>query len=109
MAYDRYVAICNPLLYMVIMSPGICVQLVVAPYGYSFLVALFHTILTFRLSYCHSNLINHLYCDDMPLLRLASSLKVQKSKFHIKINNRKVSNSMQSYCKSKEQNNIPTT
>ena len=73
MAYDRYVAICNPLLYMVIMSPGICVQLVVAPYGYSFLVALFHTILTFRLSYCHSNLINHLYCNDMPLIRLASS------------------------------------
>ena len=58
---------------MVIMSPGICVQLVVAPYGYSFLVALFHTILTFRLSYCHSNLINHLYCNDMPLIRLASS------------------------------------
>ena len=73
MAYDRYVAICNPLLYMVVMSPGICVQLVAAPYGYSFLVALFHTILTFRLSYCHSNVINHFYCDDMPLLRLTCS------------------------------------
>ncbi|XP_065801208.1 olfactory receptor 8U9 [Muntiacus reevesi] len=73
MAYDRYVAICNPLLYRVVMSPGICVQLVAAPYGYSFLVALFHTILTFRLSYCHSNVINHFYCDDMPLLRLTCS------------------------------------
>ncbi|KAM6159093.1 olfactory receptor 8U9 [Rhynchocyon petersi] len=73
MAYDRYVAICNPLLYMVVMSPGICLQLVAAPYGYSFLVALFHTILTFRLSYCHSNIINHFYCDDMPLLRLTCS------------------------------------
>ena len=73
MAYDRYVAICNPLLYMVVMSPGICIQLVAAPYGYSFLVALFHTILTFRLSYCHSNVINHFYCDDMPLLRLTCS------------------------------------
>ncbi|XP_070328928.1 olfactory receptor 8U9 [Odocoileus virginianus] len=73
MAYDRYVAICNPLLYMVVMSPGICVQLVAAPYGYSFLVALFHAVLTFRLSYCHSNVINHFYCDDMPLLSLTCS------------------------------------
>ncbi|XP_037695462.1 olfactory receptor 8U9 [Choloepus didactylus] len=73
MAYDRYVAICNPLLYMVVMSPGICIQLVVAPYSYSILVALFHTILTFHLSYCHSNIINHFYCDDMPLLRLTCS------------------------------------
>ncbi|XP_012602135.1 olfactory receptor 8U9 [Microcebus murinus] len=73
MAYDRYVAICNPLLYMVTMSPAICIQLVAAPYSYSFLVALFHTILTFRLCYCHSNVINHFYCDDMPLLRLTCS------------------------------------
>ncbi|KAM8812708.1 LOW QUALITY PROTEIN: uncharacterized protein V5649_004889 [Rhynchonycteris naso] len=73
MAYDRYVAICNPLLYMVVMSPGICIQLVAVPYTYSFLVALFHTILTFHLSYCHSKVINHFYCDDMPLLRLTCS------------------------------------
>ncbi|XP_047630139.1 olfactory receptor 8U9-like [Phacochoerus africanus] len=73
MAYDRYVAICNPLLYTVSMSPGVCIQLVAAPYSYSFSMALFHTILTFRLSYCHSNIINHFYCDDMPLLRLTCS------------------------------------
>ncbi|XP_001375425.3 olfactory receptor 8U9 [Monodelphis domestica] len=73
MAYDRYVAICNPLLYMVLMSPKICIQLVAVPYSYSFLVALFHVILTFRLSYCGSNIINHFYCDDMPLLRLSCS------------------------------------
>ncbi|XP_051820663.1 olfactory receptor 1044 [Antechinus flavipes] len=73
MAYDRYVAICNPLLYMVLMSPKICIQLVATPYSYSFLVALFHVILTFRLSYCGSNIINHFYCDDMPLLRISCS------------------------------------
>nr|NP_001378691.1 olfactory receptor family 8 subfamily U member 8 [Equus caballus] len=73
MAYDRYVAICNPLLYIVTMSPGICIQLVAVPYCYSFLMALFHTILTFHLSYCHSNIISHFYCDDMPLLRLTCS------------------------------------
>uniref|UniRef100_A0A8C8Z5F0 Olfactory receptor n=1 Tax=Prolemur simus TaxID=1328070 RepID=A0A8C8Z5F0_PROSS len=73
MAYDRYVAICNPLLYMVTMSPAICIQLVIVPYSYSFLMALFHTILTFRLCYCGPNVINHFYCDDMPLLRLTCS------------------------------------
>ena len=73
MAYDWYVAICNPLFYMVAMSPGICIQLEAGPYSYRFLVALFHTILTFCLSYCHSNIINHFYCDDMPLLRLTCS------------------------------------
>uniref|UniRef100_H0X2D5 Olfactory receptor n=2 Tax=Otolemur garnettii TaxID=30611 RepID=H0X2D5_OTOGA len=73
MAYDRYVAICNPLLYMVVMSRAICIQLVAVPYSYSFLVALFHAILTFRLCYCSSNVINHFYCDDMPLLRLTCS------------------------------------
>ncbi|XP_049746248.1 olfactory receptor 8U1-like [Elephas maximus indicus] len=73
MAYDRHVAISNPLLYMITMSPGTCLQLVAVPYSYSFLMALCHTILTFRLSYCHSNIINHFYCDDMPLLRLTCS------------------------------------
>ncbi|XP_075784923.1 olfactory receptor 8U3-like [Pelodiscus sinensis] len=73
MAYDRYVAICNPLLYKVIMSQKVCVQLVAGPYIYSFCVALFHTILTFRLSFCSSNMINHFYCDDMPLLALSCS------------------------------------
>ncbi|XP_037687500.1 olfactory receptor 8U9-like [Choloepus didactylus] len=73
MVYDQYAAICNPLLCMVVMSPGICIQLVAAPYSYSIHVALFHTILTFCLSYCHSNIINHFYCDDMPLLRLTCS------------------------------------
>ena len=72
MAYDRYVAICNPL-YMPSMSQRICIQLVAVPYSYVFLMALFHTIFTFRLSYCHSNTINHFYCDDMPLLRLTCS------------------------------------
>nr|XP_002709180.1 olfactory receptor 8U8 [Oryctolagus cuniculus] len=73
MAYDRYVAICNPLFYMITMSPGTCIQLVAAPYSYSLLMALFHTTLTFRLCYCHSNTVNHFYCDDMPLLRLTCS------------------------------------
>ncbi|XP_077175075.1 olfactory receptor 8U3-like isoform X2 [Paroedura picta] len=73
MAYDRYVAICNPLLYQTIMSQRVCIRLVAAPYIYSFGVALFHTIVTFRLSFCSANVINHFYCDDLPLLALSCS------------------------------------
>ncbi|XP_064145063.1 olfactory receptor 8U3-like [Loxodonta africana] len=73
MAYDRYVAICSPLHYSIRMSKRVCLQLVAIPYIYSFLVALFHTIITFRLTYCGPNVINHFYCDDLPLLALSCS------------------------------------
>ncbi|XP_002755310.3 olfactory receptor 8U3 [Callithrix jacchus] len=73
MAYDRYVAICSPLYYSTLMSRKVCIQLVAVPYMYSFLVALFHTIITFRLTYCGPNVINHFYCDDLPLLALSCS------------------------------------
>ncbi|CAD7679630.1 unnamed protein product [Nyctereutes procyonoides] len=73
MAYDRYVAICNPLLYMMIMSRKVCMQLVISPYFYSFSVALLHTVVTFQLMYCGPNIINHFYCDDVPLMALACS------------------------------------
>ncbi|XP_006902320.1 PREDICTED: olfactory receptor 1038-like [Elephantulus edwardii] len=73
MAYDRYVAICNPLLYMVIMSQKVCTRLVLGPYFYSFSVAFLHTVVTFQLVYCGPNVINHFYCDDVPLMALACS------------------------------------
>uniref|UniRef100_A0A8D1RN54 Olfactory receptor n=1 Tax=Sus scrofa TaxID=9823 RepID=A0A8D1RN54_PIG len=73
MAYDRYIAICSPLRYSTRMSKRVCFQLVAVPYVYSFLVALFHTIITFRLTYCGPNVINHFYCDDLPLLALSCS------------------------------------
>lgn len=55
------------------MSKRVCIRLVAVPYVYSFLVALFHTIITFRLTYCGPNVINHFYCDDLPLLALSCS------------------------------------
>ncbi|KAM5246889.1 olfactory receptor 8U3 [Ctenodactylus gundi] len=73
MAYDRYVAICSPLHYSTLMSKRVCTRLVAVPYTYSFLVALLHTIITFRLTYCGPNVINHFYCDDLPLLALSCS------------------------------------
>ncbi|XP_030077621.1 olfactory receptor 1020-like isoform X2 [Microcaecilia unicolor] len=71
MAYDRYVAICNPLLYTVIMTKKVCIQLVILVYGGGFLNALIQTIFTFQLSFCGSNVINHFACDFPPLLILS--------------------------------------
>ncbi|KAB1272906.1 Olfactory receptor 1038 [Camelus dromedarius] len=73
MAYDHYVTICNPLLYMVVMSPNVSMQLVMGPVLYSFSVALLHTVVTFQLIYCGPKVINHFYCDDVPLMALACS------------------------------------
>ncbi|CAK6449392.1 unnamed protein product [Pipistrellus nathusii] len=73
MAYDRYMAICKPLLYGSRMSRGVCISLVVIPYTYGFANGLVQTILMLRLSFCGPNEINHFYCADPPLLVLACS------------------------------------
>ncbi|XP_064145045.1 olfactory receptor 5G9-like [Loxodonta africana] len=70
MAYDRYVAICNPLLYAVAMSQRLCVQLVVGPYVIGFMNTMTHTTNAFRLPFCGPNVINHFFCDMFPLLSL---------------------------------------
>ncbi|VFV39621.1 olfactory receptor 5ac2-like, partial [Lynx pardinus] len=57
MAYDRYVAICNPLLYPVIMSNRLCIQLIIISYAISFLHPLIHMSLLLRLTFCRSNII----------------------------------------------------
>ncbi|XP_073914718.1 olfactory receptor 8K3-like [Castor canadensis] len=73
MSYDRYVAICNPMLYTVIMSQRVCWVLVTVPYLYCAFVSLLVTIKIFTLSFCGYNVINHFYCDSMPLLSLICS------------------------------------
>lgn len=73
MAYDRYLAICNPLLYHVIMSQRLCHMLVGIPYLYSTFQALLFTIKIFTLTFCGSNVISHFYCDDVPLLLMLCS------------------------------------
>ncbi|XP_059115271.1 olfactory receptor 8K3-like [Peromyscus eremicus] len=73
MSYDRYVAICNPLLYMAIMSPRICWVLVAIPYLYSVFVSLVVTLRIFTLSFCGHNIINHFFCDCIPLISLLCS------------------------------------
>ncbi|XP_049718111.1 olfactory receptor 8K3-like [Elephas maximus indicus] len=73
MSYDRYVAICHPLLYTVIMSQRMCWVLVAIPYLYSTIVSLLITIKIFNLSFCGYNVIRHFYCDSLSLLSLLCS------------------------------------
>ncbi|XP_058383558.1 olfactory receptor 8J3-like [Diceros bicornis minor] len=73
MAYDRYVAICNPLLYLAMMSRQICLLLVSFTYLYSFSTAVVTSSSVFSVSYCSSNVINHFFCDIVPLLALSCS------------------------------------
>ncbi|XP_049747470.1 olfactory receptor 8K5-like [Elephas maximus indicus] len=73
MAYDRYVAICNPLLYNVIMSQRLCYLLVGIPYFYSSFQALMFTSKTFTSIFCGSNVISHFYCDGVPVLSILCS------------------------------------
>lgn len=73
MAYDRYVAICNSLLYAIIMPKKLCNQIIASTYIYGFVVDFAQTVATFLLSFCGSNRVNHFYCDDVPLVVLACS------------------------------------
>ncbi|MBZ3885871.1 Olfactory receptor 143 [Sciurus carolinensis] len=73
MAYDRYVAICQPLLYGVIMSPRVCSLLMLGSYLMGFAGAMVHTGCMMRLSFCDSKIINHYMCDIVPLLQLSCS------------------------------------
>ncbi|KAM5246899.1 olfactory receptor 8K3-like [Ctenodactylus gundi] len=72
MSYDRYVAICSPLLYMAIMSRRICWALVAIPYLYCMFLSLLIIIEIFSLPFC-GDTINHFYCDCVPLISLLCS------------------------------------
>ncbi|XP_032766007.1 olfactory receptor 8B3-like [Rattus rattus] len=70
MAYDRYVAICRPLSYNVVMSPQVCLNLMIGSYLMAFSEALALTVCMLRLTFCDAN-INHYFCDILPLLQLS--------------------------------------
>ncbi|XP_032007641.1 olfactory receptor 5L2 [Hylobates moloch] len=73
MAYDRFVAICNPLLYMVTMSQKLHVELTSCCYFCGTVCSLIHLCLALRIPFYRSNVINHFFCDLPPLLSLACS------------------------------------
>ncbi|XP_068129265.1 olfactory receptor 8D1-like [Hyperolius riggenbachi] len=70
MAYDRFVAICQPLVYHSIMNKHKCWTMVSGAYIISFLAAVSHTITIFYFPLCGSHSINHYFCDIPPLLKL---------------------------------------
>ncbi|XP_078524999.1 olfactory receptor 5AR1-like [Lissotriton helveticus] len=71
MAWDRYVAICNPLRYTTIMSKRLCLQLAGSAWTIGFLNSIIHAYLTFQLPYCRSNHVNHYLCEMPALFRLS--------------------------------------
>ncbi|XP_062949037.1 olfactory receptor 8B12 [Cynocephalus volans] len=71
MAYDRYAAICKPLLYTVTMSPQVCLLLLLGVYGMGFVGAMVHTGSIMSLTFCADNLVNHFMCDIFPLFELS--------------------------------------
>uniref|UniRef100_A0A8C5XMH6 G-protein coupled receptors family 1 profile domain-containing protein n=1 Tax=Microcebus murinus TaxID=30608 RepID=A0A8C5XMH6_MICMU len=73
MAYDRFIAICNPLLYSVQMSTRLCTQLVAGSYFCGCISSVLQTSMTFTLSFCASRAVDHFYCDTRPLRRLSCS------------------------------------
>ncbi|XP_036053945.1 olfactory receptor 1361-like [Onychomys torridus] len=73
MAYDRYVAICHPLHYTMMMRPRLCVLLVAISWVITNLHALLHTLLMVRLIFCSHNAVHHFFCDPYPILKLSCS------------------------------------
>ncbi|XP_065421202.1 olfactory receptor 10AG1-like isoform X1 [Chrysemys picta bellii] len=71
MAYDRYVAICNPLRYTLIVNREICATMVAGSWLVSILLHFGQTYLVFSLPFCGSHEINHFFCDVPPLLELS--------------------------------------
>ncbi|XP_031199945.1 olfactory receptor 145-like [Mastomys coucha] len=71
MAYDRYAAICKPLLYQVTMSHRVCLLMTVGVYVMGFVEAMAHTASMVHLIFCDGNIINHYMCEINALLKLS--------------------------------------
>nr|XP_013801885.1 PREDICTED: olfactory receptor 14C36-like [Apteryx mantelli mantelli] len=73
MAYDRYVAICNPLHYETLMGSRACVKMAAAAWASGFLNALLHTANTFLIPLCHGNAMDQFFCAIPQILKLSCS------------------------------------
>ncbi|XP_073480406.1 olfactory receptor 5AR1-like [Aquarana catesbeiana] len=73
MAYDRYVAICHPLHYVLIITMKKCLGLVLPTFFVGFLQSSAQTSCIFSLKYCQSNIVDHFFCDLSPVVNLSCS------------------------------------
>uniref|UniRef100_A0A4X2JRS8 Olfactory receptor n=1 Tax=Vombatus ursinus TaxID=29139 RepID=A0A4X2JRS8_VOMUR len=73
MAYDRYAAVCNPLLYTAIMSHTLCIKMVGGAFMGGFFSSLIETYSVYSHQFCGPNIINHFFCDLPPVLALSCS------------------------------------
>ncbi|XP_013907354.1 PREDICTED: olfactory receptor 13G1-like [Thamnophis sirtalis] len=73
MAFDRYVAICNPLQYTMIMRKQVCASIAIGVWVVGLVNSSTHSGLILQLSFCNANVINHFFCDIPPLLHLSCS------------------------------------
>ncbi|XP_058518441.1 olfactory receptor 5D18 [Ochotona princeps] len=73
MAYDRFVAICNPLLYTIAMSPKLCAILVIGSYMWGITCSMILTCSALKLSFHSFNTVNHFFCEFSSLLSLSCS------------------------------------
>ncbi|XP_024420351.2 olfactory receptor-like protein OLF3 [Desmodus rotundus] len=71
MAYDRYVAVCDPLRYLVIMHGGLCTRLAMASWVSGSVNSLMQTVITFQLPMCSNKVIDHISCELLAVVRLA--------------------------------------
>ncbi|KAM6162541.1 LOW QUALITY PROTEIN: olfactory receptor 5AC1-like [Erethizon dorsatum] len=71
MAYDRFVAICNPLLYQVVMSNSLCTQFIGVSYFVGFMHSAIHVSLLVRLTFCRFNIIDYFYCEILQLFKIS--------------------------------------
>ncbi|KAM5171502.1 olfactory receptor 10A7-like [Mantella aurantiaca] len=72
MSYDRYLAICNPMHYYLVMKPYICLQMVVGSWLMVFFVSA-EFVLVYPLQFCGGNIIDHFFCDSGPFIELSTS------------------------------------
>uniref|UniRef100_A0A8C5P9Q2 Olfactory receptor n=1 Tax=Leptobrachium leishanense TaxID=445787 RepID=A0A8C5P9Q2_9ANUR len=73
MSYDRYVAICNPLRYNTLINFSLCIKMIMISWLISFSIALFDTVSITQLEFCGLNVIDHFFCDLVPLKELSCS------------------------------------
>ncbi|XP_037703354.1 olfactory receptor 10A2-like [Choloepus didactylus] len=71
MAYDRFVAICHPLHYTLLMGPRVCLKLATASWTTGVMVESAQTTWIFTLPFCGTGKIQHFFCDIMPVVKLA--------------------------------------